>query len=401
VINLVDAPSKWPRVRLGELCDIQGGFPAPQEDAAFENGEIPFVRMKDVGRYHFTNNLCETGQALNRRYFTSGRYELTPRDSILMPRSGSVALNHRAILKVDAVIVSHLCALIPNSRSVTVNYLYRFLCLADMRKLTKKTTGLDSIAFSDLRMIAVPLPPLDEQRRISAILDKAEELRAMRYAVLAQLGTVIESVFLDRFGNPTTNPKGIRVARLSDVTTRITDGVHQKPEYTESGVSFISVKDITTGILSFEDCKFISRADHEKFTKRCKPERGDILYTKVGATYGKPALVDTDRDFSIYVSVCLIKPRKEVIDPIFLCVALGTKAIKSQADNRIKGIGVPDLHLDQIQSFLIPLPSLKEQQNFSGQVAAVQRVRAAHRASLAEMEALFASLQHRAFRGEL
>ena len=151
MIELVPTPRHWPTALLGELCDIRGGFPAPQNDAAFEDGEIPFVRMKDVGRHHFTNNLCETEQALNRTHFDDGRYQLTPPGSILMPRSGSVALNHRAILTVYAVVVSHLCALVPTSDQITVDFLYRFLCLADMRKLTKKTTGLDSIAFSDLR----------------------------------------------------------------------------------------------------------------------------------------------------------------------------------------------------------------------------------------------------------
>lgn len=189
--------------------------------------------------------------------------------------------------------------------------------------------------------------------------------------------------------------------RLAEVATRITDGVHLKPNYTESGVPFISVKDITTGRLLFDKCKFISAEDHERFTTRCKPERLDILYTKVGATYGRPAIIETDREFSIYVSVCLIKPRKELVDPYFLNATLGTGAVKKQADRRIKGIGVPDLHLDQIQSFRIPLPPMSEQREFARRVNAVEKLKTTQRASLARMDELFASLQHRAFRGEL
>ena len=269
--------------------------------------------------------------------------------------------------------------------------------------MVRKATGASYPAVSD-RIIfesQLPTPPVSEQRQIAEVLDRAEALRAKRRAALANLDTLTESIFFNLFGDPTTNPKGMTVVKLSDVATRITDGVHQKPNYTESGLPFISVKDITTGVLSFDDCKFVSQDDHNKFTKRCKPEKNDILYTKVGATYGRPALVDTDRDFSIYVSVCLIKPKKELVDPTFLFSALGTSAIKRQADNRIKGIGVPDLHLDQIQSFLIPLPSLSEQRDFSRRIAALEKVKAAHRASLTQLDALFAVLQHRAFRGEL
>ena len=253
----------------------------------------------------------------------------------------------------------------------------------------------------DLARYEIPLPPLAEQRRIAEVLDRAEALRAKRRAALAQLDSLTQSLFLDLFGDPVKNPKGVKVVRLADVATRITDGVHLKPNYTESGVAFISVKDITTGKLRFDDCKYVSVEDHERFTKRCKPERLDILYTKVGATYGRPAIVETDREFSIYVSVCIIKPRKEIIDPHFLNAAMGTSAVKNQADRRIKGIGVPDLHLDQIQNFLIPLPTMSEQGEFARRVRAVERLKTAHRASLAELDALFATLQHRAFRGEL
>jgi len=136
-----------------------------------------------------------------------------------------------------------------------------------------------------LKALQIPLPPLAEQRWIAEVLDRAEALRAKRRAALAQLDSLTQSLFLDLFGDPVSNPKGVKVVRLADVATRITDGVHQKPNYTETGVPFISVKDITTGKLIFDQCKFISVEDHEKFTKRCKPERLDILYTKVGATY--------------------------------------------------------------------------------------------------------------------
>jgi type I restriction enzyme S subunit len=203
------------------------------------------------------------------------------------------------------------------------------------------------------------------------------------------------------FGDPVSNTKKVKVVKLAEIASRITDGVHQKPNYTEWGVPFISVKDITTGKLIFDQCKFISVTDHERFTKRCKAERFDILYTKVGATYGRPAIVETDQEFSIYVSVCLIKPKKDLVDPYYLTAALGTAAVKNQADRRIKGIGVPDLHLDQIQSFLIPHPPIELQREFARCVSGVEKLKTAQCASLAEFDALFATLQHRAFKGDL
>jgi type I restriction enzyme S subunit len=270
-----------------------------------------------------------------------------------------------------------------------------------LSNFVNKAVNQASVSVGNLKTIPVIVPSVARQQRIAQVLDRAEALRSKRRDALAQLDTLTQSIFLDLFGDPVTNPKRVKVVRLADVATRITDGVHLKPNYTESGVAFISVKDITTGKLLFDDCKYVSVEDHERFTKRCKPERLDILYTKVGATYGRPAIVETDREFSIYVSVCIIKPRKEIIDPYFLNAAMGTAAVKNQADRRIKGIGVPDLHLDQIQNFLIPLPSMSEQREFTRRVTAVESLKTAHRASLAELDELFASLQHRAFSGEL
>jgi type I restriction enzyme, S subunit len=293
----------------------------------------------------------------------------------------------------------------PSENYVDARYLLHFLRqdyirLDGERKMTG-SAGQRRVPKHFLETLEIPLPPIAEQKRIAAILDKAEEIRSQRRQALEQLDAIGQSIFLEMFGDPVRNPKANKVVRLSDVTTRITDGVHQKPNYTESGVPFISVKDITTGTLKFDNCKFISLEDHKKFTKRCGPEFQDILYTKVGATYGRPALIDTDKEFSIYVSVCLLKPRRDIIDPSFLCAALGTTAIKKQADRKIKGIGVPDLHLDQIQSFLIPLPSMSQQQEFTRRVETIAQLKTTHRESLAQLDDLFTSLQHRAFRGEL
>jgi type I restriction enzyme S subunit len=245
------------------------------------------------------------------------------------------------------------------------------------------------------------LPPLEEQRRIVTILDQVNALLGKRRTCLGYLKSLTSSLFIELFGDPSKNVKGTKVVRLSEITTKITDGVHLKPTYTESGIPFISVKDITSGVLRFDDCRFVSREDHQRFTKRCRAERNDILYTKVGATYGRPALVNTDKEFSIYVSVCLIKPNRDLVEPIFLNTAMSTPAIKSQADRRIKGIGVPDLHLDQIQDFLIPLPPIEEQRTFVDYILAQEHLRTNELASLARLKDLFASIKERAFQGEL
>jgi type I restriction enzyme S subunit len=122
--------------------------------------------------------------------------------------------------------------------------------------------------------------------------------------------------------------------------------------------------------------------------KRCPVANGDILYTKVGATYGRPALVDTDKEFSLYVSVALLKPRHDVVNNVFLCHQMATDFVKHQADKSIKGIGVPDLHLNMIRNFHILVPPKSLQLEFNSRIAYVEKQKETIRASIADTQKL-------------
>lgn len=166
------------------------------------------------------------------------------------------------------------------------------------------------------------------------------------------------------FGEPDTNIYKWDIKKLGDLSVKITDGVHAKPEYTSTGKPFISVINITKGFVDFTNCKYVSVEAYNKMMKSTNPEKGDILYTKVGATYGIPAYVDIDEDFCLYVSVCLIKPNHNKVNSKFLAISMEMPYIKRQADSRIKGIGVPDLHLNQIREFDVVCPPMIQQLKF-------------------------------------
>jgi type I restriction enzyme S subunit len=392
MIEVVPTLGRWPRAPLGELCDIRGGFPAPQDDAAFENGEIPFVRMKDVGRHHFTTNLCKTEQSLNRAHFEEGRYQLTPRGSILMPRSGSVGLNHRAILTIDAVIVSHLCALVPTSDKVTTDFLYRFLCLADMRKLTKKTTGLDSIAFSDLRLVAIPLPTLAEQRRIAEVLGRAEALRSKRRSALTQLDSLTESLFLEQFGSPGTNPKNWPRKSLFDLGKVVTGGTppSAKPGMFDGPIPFVTPGDLE----SDEPVKrsLTMAGAEESRTVRA----GATLVCCIGATIGKMGIAPVKSAFNQQLNA--VEWFGEV-DDIYGYATL--RFFKPTIKTWGASTTLPILKKSSFEKIEIPIPPIALQQEFARRFQATEKLRAAQKASLAQWDELFGSLQSRAFKGEL
>lgn len=271
------------------------------------------------------------------------------------------------------------------------SYLYKVLSSEKFFEYDNSNTKGAKMPRGDRKSIAkflIPIPPLSEQSRIVAELDLLTGIIDKQNAQLKELDNLAQSIFYDMFGDPIENEKGWDVKKLGEVCSLITDGVHAKPVYVEDGVPFISVKDITTGKLLFDDVKYVSSSDHATMSKRCPVAKGDILYTKVGATYGRPALVDTDKEFSLYVSVALLKPKQDLVDNVFLCHQMATDFVKHQADKSIKGIGVPDLHLNMIRNFRILIPPKSLQLVFNSKIACIENQKAKIKASIVETQKL-------------
>ena len=270
---------------------------------------------------------------------------------------------------------------------------------AFIEKMVTQATGASypAVTSSIVKECTIPLPSLEEQRRIAALLDKVIDLIAKRRAQLDKLDLLVKARFVEMFGDPEENPREYEKRKLGSLARKISDGVHAKPEYTETGRPFLSVVNINKGIINFEGCKFVSEEAYQKMIKSTHPERGDILYTKVGATYGIPAYVDTDTEFCLYVSVCLIKPRHDEIDSKFLALSMSMPYIKRQADGRIKGIGVPDLHLNQISEFDILCPPRSEQEAFVDFAAHIDKSKLMIQQSLDRLEILKKALMQQYF----
>ena len=148
--------------------------------------------------------------------------------------------------------------------------------------------------------------------------------------------------------------------RLGDILLKLTDGTHSTPKYTESGIPFISVKDVSSGKLDFSNCKHISEKEHTELYDRCNPEIGDILLTKVGTT-GIPVIVDTDLPFSLFVSVALLKFNQELLYNKYLLYMINSPLVQKQAAENTKGVGNKNWVMRDIANTLIVIPPIEEQ----------------------------------------
>ena len=195
-------------------------------------------------------------------------------------------------------------------------------------------------------------------------------------------------------------PEGWVWASVYSLSTKVADGVHKKPNYLPAGIPFVTVKNMTAGAgISFADLNYVSEEDHVEFCRRTNPERGDILISKDG-TLGVVRVVDTDRPFSIFVSVSLVKPvAKELSD--YLVVAFESPVLQRQMVP--KGSGLQHIHLEDLRADCVPLPPLAEQERIVAEVdrrlSIAREVEAEVEANLKRAQALRQSILAAAFAG--
>lgn len=394
------SPQGWPVVELGEIANIFGGKPAPQDPKAFNKAGIPFVRMKDLGRYHLTPNLQKVDGFIDQEYALINKMEPIKAGAILMPRSGSVALNHRAILGRDAIIVSHICAIqVNDSKNVSNHYLYRFLCTQRFENITKKTTGLDAINFSDLRKLKVPLPPIDMQRRIAVILDKADLIHGKRERALSLADDFIKSVFLEMFGDPMMNAKGLRKEPLGKFGRIVTGNTPSRsdPENFGTAIEWIKSDNVNT------EGHYLTRAAEGLSLKGKELGRtvpcGSILVTCIAgspASIGKAAIADRAVAFNQQINAII---PSDGVNLYFLYVQflIAKSLVLKSSTNSMKGM----ISKGEFQKIDFIFPNLDQQNQFGKifekHVANLRRLENASDCS----EELFSTLSQCAFRGEL
>jgi type I restriction enzyme S subunit len=244
------------------------------------------------------------------------------------------------------------------------------------------------------------VPPLEEQRRIAAILDKADGVRRKRKEAIRLTEELLRSTFLEMFGDPVTNPKGWEICELQNVCNRVTDGTHQPPNWADGGIPFLFVSNIVNGEIDFKVSKHITEESWFELTSRCPIEINDILYTTVGS-YGNAALVRTKNRFCFQRHIAHIKPDSRSIEPEFLLGMMQSDWIRQQADKQARGVAQKTLNLRELKKFTIFTPPIEEQKKYVKLRQGVEKQLSYYRSALEQSENLFNSLLQRAFRGEL
>ncbi len=250
--------------------------------------------------------------------------------------------------------------------------------------------------------IRIPLPPFPEQRRIAAILDKADTLRTKRREALAQIDCLAQSIFVEMFGDPATNPKGWKRRRLDELVVEgdsINYGVIQPGDDVENGVPLIRVGDLVTGGIRHEALKRIA-PEVERAYQRSRLKGDEILVSCVGSVGVVALASQRERGFNIARAVARIRVGEQA-NRDFVAAQLSTDAVQRYFTQELRTVSQPTLNIKQIAETQMICPPLEQQHDFATRVGAVRQVRARLKQCESQADAFFESVQHRAFLGTL
>ncbi|HEY2470154.1 MAG TPA: restriction endonuclease subunit S [Terracidiphilus sp.] len=384
---------KWPKVAIGEICSLVNGRAFKEQD--WSQSGLPIIRIQ---------NLNGRGASFNHWPGPLGGQIIVKPKDLLLAWSGTPGTSFGAHIweGPEGVLNQHIFRVDIDRTKIDPVWAMRSINnqLDHLISQAHGGVGLKHVTRGVVQEMTIPLPPLAEQRRITAILDKADHLRQMRRLTLQKLDSLTQSWFVCMFGDPARNPSGLPVVTLGDIVHSVSDGPHVSPRYSETGIPFLSTRNIRPGNIVWDDLKYITHEDAEVQWKKCRPQNGDVLYTK-GGTTGLAVAIDFNEPIAVWVHVALIRPDTSKVDPTWLETALNSPHCYAQSQRYTHGIANRDLGLTRMTRIQMYLPALDDQRKFVRVRREINRLIARATASLSELDRGFASLQHRAFRGEL
>jgi type I restriction enzyme S subunit len=378
------------RACLGDVAEFVNGAAFKPEDWG-DDGH-PIIRIQ---------NLTDPSKSYNRSQRKVNEKLYVKPGDLLVSWSATLGVFEWS-LEETGVLNQHIFRVIPNKVKVDKAYLRHALVDA-LAAMKKHLHGATMLHINRGEFLATPLflPPLIDQRRIAAILDQADALRAKRREALAQLDSLTQSIFVEMFGDPVTNPKSCAPANLGEVISEMQYGPRFYNEaYSEEGIRIVRITDLdANGNLDFGSMPRmqIDESTNSQFILR----PGDIVFARTGATVGKVALINEASPRCIAGAYFIRMQFKESVLPEYAYSVLRAKSVQSIIEKQSRQAAQQNFSGPGLRRLPMPIPPLKLQLEFKDRLKAVQDSIATQKESSEQLSVLFASLQHRAFRGEL
>jgi type I restriction enzyme S subunit len=402
--------SSWGTVALRDCCDIVAGSTPSREVAQFWDGPIPWATPKDLSDLD-SPVLENTPEGITQAGFDSCSTQMLPK--------GAVLFSSRAPIGLVAIAGRPMCtnqgfkSFVPGSG---IDSLYLYYCLKSMvPQIQARGNGatFKEVSKEVIGSFEIPIPfpddprrSLAEQKRIAAILDKADAIRRRRQEAARLADTLITSVFYEMFGDPGPNPKRWPTVRLGEIQAApLCNGAFRKnSDYTGSSHAIVWVKELFDGYV-------IDTAPSRRFDptedeiSRYSLELGDILFCrsslKLEGTGYSNVFDGSDVPALFECHLIRLRPDKSQVDPLCLNFMLRTPSMRRRMVEMARTVTMSTLGQGDIERLELPLPPLDLQARFARRLRQTVKMLRANRAAQPDFDNLFNALVQRAFRGEL
>lgn len=381
---------------LDNVCSIQSGGTPNRGTESYWGGSIPWAKISDLeasGNGYISDTdeyISEEGlEAIRGRIFDDG--------TLLFAMYGSVGKS--AIVRGSISTNQAILGIKPDASRLDLNYL-KFWLRSQQPKFDRDAQGVaqKNLSAGYVRSLEIPLPPLPEQKRIAAILDKADAIRRKRQQAIQLADDFLRAVFLDMFGDPVTNPMGWEVRSIDDLCSEIVDCVNRTAPTVAylTPYKMIRTTNVRNYTLDTNNVRYVDEETYKNWVRRLTPEVGDIVFTRE-APAGEAAVIRTEDKVFLGQRTMLFRPIYMLISSDYLLFELMGSGVRTQINKMHSGSTVTHLSVPECKKFKIRVPPLELQRKFESIKKAVLRVRALGAGALDA--SLFESVSQKAFSG--
>ncbi len=382
-------------LQISSFCKTGSGTtPSRSKHDLYYGGGIPWVKSGELRE----SIISETEETVTQEALAETSLKLAPKGAILVAMYGA-NVGRVGILGIDATTNQAVCHIVPEKDKADSRYIFHALQQKLPEFISRSVGGAQpNISQQIIRETEILLPPIAQQKQIAAILDKAEELRALRRKALGELDAIVRSVFLEMFGDPVTNPKRWERKSIKQIGQVVTGNTPPRvqPELYGNAIEWIKSDNINT------PNHYLTKASEGlselgKAISRTVPP-SSIIVTCIAGTpdcIGNAAIADREVAFNQQINALV--PVRGDFRFLYAQILVNKGLIQQASTSSMKGM-VSKSRFEEIK-LIFPPPN--KQEAFGELFDRIERLKTTHRESLTQLDALFASLQHRAFRGEL
>jgi len=375
-----EIPSHWDKIKVKFISKVFGGSTPKSSVEDYWGGEIKWITPTDIGKVKEEKFLQSTERNITEKGLNSSGCSIIPKGSVVVTNRGPIG---NVIIPTFDFTTNQGCKSIICDESFSSDFSYYLLKVSQnvLESLGKGTTFME-LSTTSLKNYEIPHPTHQEQTQIVSFLDtktqKIDELiekTEQKIELLKEKRTSLINHCVTKGLNPNVEMKDSGVEWIGEiprkwnlislkhlVSTKITDGPHETPEFVDEGIPFLSVESVQDNKLNFNRKRgFITEETHKEYSKKCKPQRDDVFLVKSGSTTGKSTIVETDEEFNIWSPLCLIRSDKSKVTPRFTFTSLQSFYFRRFVELGWSFGTQPNIGMGVIENIRIIVPPLSEQ----------------------------------------